>query len=177
MRCWLEADGDLDEISALVLDPGFSVTRAGFAGEDVPKSVVPSYYATVPSPSGPRRLFDENAIYSPLPGISIANPMSRDGVVEDWETATSLWEYSITSRLTNTKPGDPSTNGLNDKSDELQQEMEGVESQEKILEEHPLLMTETGWNSGKGREKPVEIALESWGSPAFFLARSGVLSA
>ncbi|KAI4216987.1 MAG: hypothetical protein LQ351_000936 [Letrouitia transgressa] len=166
-----------DEISALVLDPGYSVTRAGFAGEDVPKSVVPSYYATVPSASGPRNLFDENAIYTPLPGISIANPMSKDGIVEDWEMATKLWEYSITSRLTNTKQGHPLTNGLNDNNDELKQEMEGVETQEKILEENPLLMTEPGWNAGKGREKPLEIALEDWGAPAFFLGRSGVLSA
>ncbi|KAF5847068.1 hypothetical protein GGP41_003284 [Bipolaris sorokiniana] len=27
-----------DEVSAIVLDPGYSTVRAGFAGEDVPKS-------------------------------------------------------------------------------------------------------------------------------------------
>lgn len=69
------------------------------------------------------------------------------------------------------------TNGLNEKTDELKQEMEGVEMQERPLEENPLLMTETGWNAGKGREKPIEIAIENWGAPAFWLARSGVLSA
>lgn len=104
--------------------------------------------------------------------------MSKDGTVEDWDTATNLWEYAITSRLTNAKPGNPMTNGLNDKSNgHMDVEMEGVEEQEKPLEENPLLMTETGWNSGKAREKAIEIAMENWACPAFWLARNGVLAA
>ncbi|KAL8867520.1 MAG: hypothetical protein Q9174_005614 [Haloplaca sp. 1 TL-2023] len=55
--------------------------------------------------------------------------------------------------------------------------MEGVETQERPLEENPLIMSEAAWNNGKGREKPIEIAIENWGAPAFWLARSGVLSA
>ncbi|KAL8986850.1 MAG: hypothetical protein Q9177_003891 [Variospora cf. flavescens] len=166
-----------DEISALVLDPGYTVVRGGFAGEDVPKSVVPSFYGIIPSGPDRKRVYGENAIYTPSPNIEIGNPMSKNGLVEDWETATNLWEYAITSRLTNTKPSNPMTNGLNEKTDELKQEMEGVEMQERPLEENPLLMTEAGWNTGKGREKPIEIAMENWGAPAFWLARSGVLSA
>lgn len=169
-----------DEISALVLDPGYSTTRAGFAGEDVPKSVVPSYYGTIPSgtsSSDRKYLFGDNSIHTPLPSISIGNPMSKDGTVEDWDTATNLWEYAITSRLTSAKPGNPLTNGLNDASNDLSVEMEGVEEQEKPLEENPLLMTETGWNAGKNREKGIEIAMENWGCPAYWLARSGVLAA
>lgn len=103
--------------------------------------------------------------------------MSTDGTVEDWDAATNLWEYAITSRLTNTKPGNPLTNGLNDKHEDMDAEMEGMEDQEKPLEENPLLMTETGWNTGKGREKGIEIAMESWGCPAYWLARNGVLAA
>jgi actin-related protein 4 len=104
--------------------------------------------------------------------------MSKEGVVEDWDTATKLWEYSITSRLTSFKQADPRTNGLNnDHIKELDAEMEGVEEQEKALEEHPLLMTETAWNSVKNREKSIEIAMESWGCPAFWLARNSVLAA
>ncbi|KAL8971139.1 MAG: hypothetical protein Q9197_003428 [Variospora fuerteventurae] len=166
-----------DEISALVLDPGYTVVRGGFAGEDVPKSVVPSFYGIIPSGPERKRVYGENAIYTPSPNIEIGNPMSKNGLVEDWETATNLWEYAITSRLTNTKPSNPMTNGLNEKTDDLKQEMEGVEMQERPLEENPLLMTEAGWNAGKGREKPIEIAMENWGAPAFWLARSGVLSA
>ncbi|KAH9823778.1 Actin-related protein 4, partial [Teratosphaeria destructans] len=36
-----------DEIGALVLDAGSHSIRAGFAGEDTPKSVVPSQYGVL----------------------------------------------------------------------------------------------------------------------------------
>lgn len=170
-----------DEISALVLDPGYSTTRVGFAGEDVPKSIVPSYYGLIPSESTlkhAKQLFGDNSINIPLPRISISNVMSKEGTVEDWDTAAKLWEYAITSRLTNTKPTPLASNGLNDPSDPSEDiTMEGVEEQEKPLAENPLLMTETGWNTGKDREKGIEIAIENWGCPAFWLARNGVLAA
>lgn len=167
-----------DEISALVLDPGYSTTRAGFAGEDVPKSIVPSYYGLIPSDSDPKHakhLFGDNSVNIPFPKISISNIMSKEGTVEDWDTAANLWQYTITSRLTNTKPTPLASNGLNDANNDVA--MEGVEEQEKPLGENPLLMTETGWNAGKDREKGIEIAIENWGCPAFWLARSGVLAA
>ena len=103
--------------------------------------------------------------------------MAKDGTVEDWDTATQLWEYTITSRLTNFKQADPRTNGLNDDLKDVAMEMEDVEDGEKALEEHPLLMTETAWNSTKNREKSIEIAMESWGCPAFWLGRNSVLAA
>ena len=171
-----------DEVSALVLDPGYSTVRAGFAGEDVPKSVVPSYYGIIPQesenksqPAQSKTLFGDNSIHTPLPRISISNVMSKEGTVKDWDTAASLWEYAITSRLTNAKPTPLASNGLNDPN--TLSEMEGVEDQEKPLTENPLLMTETGWNAGKEREKGIEIALENWGCPAYWLARNGVLAA
>ncbi|KAI9810830.1 MAG: NuA4 histone acetyltransferase subunit [Pycnora praestabilis] len=168
-----------DEISALVLDPGYSSTRAGFAGEDVPKSVVPSYYGLLETSNDERKyLFGDNSIHNSLSHHAIENPMSKDGTVEDWDTATKLWEYSITSRLTNAKPSNVTTNGLNDPftKEELDAELEAQDNEEKPLGENPLLMTETGWNAGKAREKSIEIAMEHWGCPAFWLARNGVLA-
>ncbi|KZF24374.1 actin-like protein-like protein 6A [Xylona heveae TC161] len=167
-----------DEISAIVLDPGYSSMRAGFAGEDVPKAVVPSDYGILGSGSEEKYLFGDNSIHTPLPGLSIKNPMSKDGTVEDWDTATKVWEHAITSRLTSGKAGDPATNGLNDPSNEDgDAKMETADEGEKPLEENPLLMTETGWNPAKSREKAIELAMENWGCPAFWLARNGVLSA
>jgi len=167
-----------DEISALVLDPGYSTTRAGFAGEDVPKSVIPSYYGSIPSDSsskGRKHLFGDNSIHNAFPNISISNVMSKDGTVEDWDTAAKLWEYAITSRLTSNKPGKIATNGLND-ADNEDVKMESVDEQEKPVGENALLMTESGWNAGRNRERGIEIAMESWGVPAYWLARNGVLT-
>ncbi|RFU33804.1 hypothetical protein B7463_g2554, partial [Scytalidium lignicola] len=160
-----------DEVSAIVIDPGYSSVRAGFAGEDAPKSFVNSAYGVV----GERLIFGDDSIHTPTSGMEIRNPMSKDGIVEDWDVATQLWEYAITSRLTSFKQADPKTNGLNDPKD-VEAEMEGVETQEKPLEEHPLLMTETAWNTPKSREKAIEVAMESWGAPAFWLARNSVLA-
>ena len=173
------ADRCTDEISALVIDPGYSTVRAGFAGEDTPKSVVSSYYGTLPAESestGKRKLYGDNAIHTPLPHLSINNFMSREGIVDDWDTAADVWEYAITSKLTSTKQRRLAANGLNDIDNE-DVRMESVEDKEQPLGENALLMTEPGWNPAKNREKALEISMESWGVPAFFLARNGVLAA
>ena len=166
-----------DEINALVLDCGSYSTRAGFAGEDAPKSVVPTHYGSLPSGD---RLFGENAIHLPRPDMEIRNPFNADGIVEDWETASKLWEYAITSRLTGAKSTPPSKNGLNDAKDENGDVAmdEGADSHdENALSEYPLMMTEAPWNPIKAREKTMEIAMEEWNVPAFFLAKNGQLAA
>ncbi len=104
--------------------------------------------------------------------------MSKDGTVTDWEVATKLWEYSISSRLTGPKER-RSIRESDDKAegDEDIKMIDGVEDNEKPLEDYPLIMTEPGWTSTKHRERMLEIALEGWGAPAFWLGRSGVLAA
>ena len=171
-----------DEVSAIVLDPGFSTTRAGFAGEDVPKSVVPTHYGTYSTEGGERELlFGDNSVHTPLPGLEIRNPLAGEGAeewVSDWDAATKLWEYSITSRLISPQPTKPLKNGLNDvKNGGGDLEMDGMDEAERPLAENPLLMTEPGISSQKSREKITEIAMESWGTPAFWLGRTGVLAA
>ncbi|KAF2176359.1 Actin/actin-like protein [Zopfia rhizophila CBS 207.26] len=167
-----------DEVSAIVLDPGYNTTRAGFAGEDVPKSVVPTFYGQINSDARPQYYFGENAIHNPKGNLQIKNPWGSDGIVEDWETATKVWEYAITSRLTGPKAGDPVKNGLNDANGgAMDVDMEALDNREKPLEDSPLLMTEPGWNSTKAREKYIEIAMEEWGTPAFYLQKTGVLAA
>ncbi|KAL5337865.1 actin family [Aspergillus crustosus] len=167
-----------DEVSAIVLDPGFSTTRAGFAGEDTPKSLIPTYYGKYLFDEQEKLVYGDDVFVTPRPGFSISNPMGRDGIVEDWDMAEKVWEHSFTSRLTGAKPGNPLHNGLNDVSEgELPTEMEGVETDEKPLADSPLLMSESSWNPTKARERTIEIAMEKWGTPAFYLARNGVLAA
>ncbi|KAJ5668784.1 Actin-related protein 4 [Penicillium macrosclerotiorum] len=166
-----------DEVSAIVLDPGYSTTRAGFAGEDAPKSLIPTYYGKYNTDGQEKLIFGDDVFVTPRPGLSIHNPIGKDGIVEDWDMAEKVWEYSFTSRLTGAKPGNPFQNGLNDiSSDEFPTEME-VETDEKPLADNPLLMTEPAWNPAKSREKTIEVAMENWGTPAFYLARNGVLAA
>lgn len=168
-----------DEINALVLDCGSYSTRAGFAGEDTPKSISSTSYGSLPSGE---RLFGENAIHLPRPDMEIRNPYNSDGIVEDWETAAKLWEYTITSRLTGARQTPASKNGLNDSKDEngdtaMDDGAEPETQDDNALSEYPLLMTEQPWNPAKAREKTMEIAMEQWGVPAFFLAKNGQLAA
>ena len=114
------------------------------------------------------------------PGRNI-NAQSADGLVEDWDSASKLWEYTITSRLTGAKQTPASRNGLNDAKDEngdvAMEGAEQTEQQDSPLAEYPLLMSEPSWNPVKARQKTMEIAIEEWGVPAFFLAKNGQLAA
>ncbi|KAI0178561.1 Actin/actin-like protein [Hypoxylon sp. FL1284] len=172
-----------DEVSALVLDAGYCHTRAGFAGEDVPKSVLPSFYGSIKTGEGDaavyRDVFGDECLV-PRADFEIKNYMSRtESIVEDWDAATKMWEHILIKRLQPEKPTPPSKNGLNDpvQDGEGDVAMDDVEDQEKPLAENPLLMTEAPWNAGKAREKAIEIAMENWGCPAFWMTRTPVCAA
>ncbi|RDA88810.1 hypothetical protein CP532_5404 [Ophiocordyceps camponoti-leonardi (nom. inval.)] len=166
-----------DEVSALVLDPGYCHTRAGFAGEDVPKSILPSFYGRITSSE--RDVLGDECII-PRADFEVRNYMNRDSVVEDWDMAAKMWEHMLVKRLQPERPTPASKNGLNDdvKDGEGDVAMEdAVEEAEKPLQENPLLVTEAPWNTPKAREKAIEIIMENWGCPAFWISRTPVLAA
>ncbi|KIH91875.1 hypothetical protein SPBR_01582 [Sporothrix brasiliensis 5110] len=183
-----------DEVSALVLDPGYCHTRAGFAGEDVPKIVVPSFYAHFPATEGAsakpaRDLFGDESLF-PREGLEVRNYMNRDSVVEDWDAGVKLWEHVLVGRLQPVRPTEPRPskkeasggegvegNEGDDDAMDLDADTDAVDAQEKPLAENPLLMTEAPWNNAKARERAIEIAMENWGTPAFWLSRTPVLAA
>lgn len=158
-----------------MLDPGYNSVRAGFAGEDTPKSIVPTFYASTSS----ERHFGDHVIDVPREDVEIKNPIGRDGIVEDWDAAEALWKYSFAHKLTGVRPNRALQEWLNDPKaiPDLHKAMADAEDTEKCLEDHPLFMTEPSWNPTKAREKCAEIALESWAAPAFYLGRAGVMGA
>lgn len=168
-----------DEVSALVLDPGYCNTRAGFAGEDVPKSILPSFYGRISSDT-PRDVFGDEYLI-PRADFEVRNYMNDESVVEDWDVAARIWENMLVKRLQPERQTPPSKNGLNDEIKEQDGEgdvpMEDAEASEKPLPETPLLMTEAPWNTPKAREKAIEIMVENWGCPAFWMSRTPVLAA
>ena len=112
--------------------------------------------------------------------MDIRSPFTSESVVEDWDIAAKLFEYTITSRLTGPAQTPASKNGLNDRAKDGDEDgdvaMEEVEALEKPMAENPLLMTEPAWNPAKAREKSMEIAFEDWGVPAFWLGKTGMLA-
>lgn len=141
--------------------------------------MLPSFYGHVTS-DPPKDVFGDECII-PRADFEIRNYMNRDSVVEDWDTATKIWEHMLIKRLQPERQTPASKNGLNDENKDTDGEgdvaMEETETQEKPLQENPLLMTEAPWNSPKSREKAIEIIMENWGCPAFWLSRTPVLSA
>ncbi|KAF2665110.1 Actin/actin-like protein [Microthyrium microscopicum] len=182
-----------DEVSALVLDPGFATTRAGFAGEDVPKSIVPTYYGVKnpPGAAAPKLLFGENAMHDPQPYIDVRNPLAGGGAeewVSDWDAAGKLWEYAITSRLTGERKrtirtGSTTQGGAEDEEDTEMKDGENgangddADDEENPMAFHPLLMSEPGKTTSSSRQKAIELVMEGWDIPAFYMAKTGQLAA
>ncbi|KAF9947587.1 NuA4 histone acetyltransferase subunit, partial [Modicella reniformis] len=71
----------------------------------------------------------------------------KDGLVEDWDALEQIWDYAFLKRLR----CDP--------------------------REHPLIITETAWNTREIREKFTELAFEKYNFPAFFVAKDAVMTA
>lgn len=167
-----------------MLDPGYCHTRAGFAGEDIPKVVVPSFYAHFPATEGEgakpaRDLFGDESLF-PRDGLEVRNYMNRDSVVEDWDAGVKLWEHVLVRRLQPVRSSAESRQEKKESTggdDAMDIDTDAIDAQDKPLAENPLLMTEAPWNSTKSRERAIEIAMESWGTPAFWLSRTPVLAA
>ncbi|CAG7734518.1 unnamed protein product [Allacma fusca] len=158
-----------DEVGALVFDPGHFAFRAGYAGEDVPKTEIPSMVGSQeelqPSDAHTngddangngitselkntykKYTIDTCNIHFPKQGMELGTYL-KDGAVDDWDMFEKVVEYVYKHSL-------------------------HAES-----EFHPLLMSEPPWNPRNKREKLTEIFFEKYQVPAFFLAKTAVLAA
>ncbi|ORX33839.1 actin family [Kockovaella imperatae] len=162
-----------DEVSAIVVDFGSHTTRAGYAGEDCPRVVCPSFYgyteesdastssgaangngedvpmdgSVVNGSKGKRRYYvGESGVPVWRKGMEVDNFM-LDGIVHELEPAAQLLHHLLTDRLS----VDPT--------------------------EHPLMFTEPAWNTPASRENLTRMAFEQEGVPALYFGSSGVLSA
>lgn len=85
-----------DEIGAIVLDAGSHSTRAGFAGEDTPKCLIPTNYGTVPATS--KKYYSDGSIHQPREGMEIGN-FINDGTVQDFSAANDMWTHVFKNEL------------------------------------------------------------------------------
>ncbi|KAG0147700.1 hypothetical protein CROQUDRAFT_655908 [Cronartium quercuum f. sp. fusiforme G11] len=156
-----------DEVSAIVLDMGSCTTRAGYAGEDTPKVVIPTSYGFIPgSTEGEpvqresRYLFGDFGPTVWRAGMEVLNPM-KDSIIEDWGVAEKLMHFVLDHEMRLTLPG----------ADLEPDERRGV------LTEHPLLVTEASWNSKENRERMIELAFEEFDTPAYYSVDRSVMCA
>ncbi|EAU84581.1 brg1-associated factor b [Coprinopsis cinerea okayama7 len=162
-----------DEVSALVIDIGTSSLRAGYAGDDTPKAIIPTSYGYIPAPpeadvpmgdgtgngeqgsatnanEGSRKFaqmfLGQNGPSMWRPGMEIGNPLV-DGLIQDFNPITPLIRNALEDVL------------------------------RVDATEHPILVTEPTWNTPANRERMAEIMFEEFQVPAFYIANTGVLNA
>ncbi|EGV61738.1 NuA4 histone acetyltransferase subunit [Yamadazyma tenuis] len=82
-----------DEINAIILDPGSLSTRIGYAGDDFPKIITPSYYAA----NGKKHIFGDS-INVPRADFDI-KPILKDSVIEDWDAAIEQYHHYFDKEL------------------------------------------------------------------------------
>ncbi|UXI17762.1 hypothetical protein NH340_JMT03704 [Sarcoptes scabiei] len=154
-----------EELCALVFDVGHNSFRAGFAGEDCPKTDVPSLIGyieeaidskteqtdinanNVGSQQSQRRyIFDTPGIKSPRSNMELLTFL-KDGMIDNWDLMEKMLDHIYAKHL-------------------------NLESAH-----HPVLFSEAPWNSRSKREKLCELMFEKYNIPAFFLIKNAVLSA
>lgn len=136
--------------ATLVIDVGTGNCKAGFAGEDAPRSVFPSIVgrpktSNVMSGTDCRDFFvgDEAQLKR---GICEVKYPIEHGVVQDWDDMELVWQHAF-------------FNGLR------------VEPQE-----HPVMLTEAALNPKANRERMTQIMFESFYVPAMYVSTQAVLS-
>ncbi|GJE84617.1 actin-related protein [Phanerochaete sordida] len=153
-----------DEVSALVLDIGTSTIRAGYAGDDTPKAVIPTCYGYTEEQGDGDVSMEGSEEGAQLPkkkttlyvgqngpsvwraGMHVAHPV-QNSLITDFAPIPAIVSHAFKEVMRT----DPS--------------------------EHPVLVTEPAWNTTENRERMAEIMFEEFDVPAFYIANTGVLNA
>ncbi|KAJ2403193.1 NuA4 histone acetyltransferase subunit [Coemansia sp. RSA 2559] len=170
-----------DEVNALVLDVGSTWTRAGFAGEDMPKAYFPSRVGYIESEGAGSAAVDEpkqnggpgsdkDVDMEEAEGAGAGKRKTRKYFVGDTESAT--WRGGM-------EMGGPMEQGLVKDWDMYERIWEyALKARLRVrAEDHPVMVSEAAWNTGPLRAKLIEMAFEKFGSPAFYVCKTPVLAA
>ena len=139
-----------EEVTVVVIDNGSGECKAGFAGNDAPRSV---FSSIVGRPKVPQIMvgLDNNDVYmgseaEQKKGVLKCTHPVQAGEVVDWDDMEKLWHYTL-----------------------------GVELKVSP-EHHPILLTESPMVPRENRERMTQIMFEVFNVPCLYIQSTAVLS-
>jgi len=132
-----------EEVTAVVIDNGSGTCKAGFAGDDAPRSV---FSTVVGRPRVPGIMvgLDQKEVYVGEEAqqkrgvLKIETPIEQ-GIVSNWDDMEKVWHHTLYSEL------------------------------RVAPEEHLILMTEASLNPKLNREKMTQIMFETFNVPCLYV--------
>lgn len=141
-----------EDVVALVVDCGSGFTKAGFAGDDAPRSVFPSIVGCKRQQPGfcvglseKRFHYGEQALRH-RSCLDLVRPIERLGLVSHWTEMETLLNHVYYHEL------------------------------RVAPEEHPVLFSEPPLNSKANRDQLTQLAFETHNSPAIYISLGPTLS-
>nr|CDS30597.1 actin [Hymenolepis microstoma] len=139
-----------DEAVPVVIDNGSGISKSGFAGEDSPRSVIPSVigrpkYESVIRAISEKDSFVGDEAQSKRGMLCLKHPIEH-GYVTDWGDMEKLWNQIFYNEL-RISP-----------------------------DEHPILLTDPPLNPKANRERMATIMFETFNVPAMYISLQAVLA-